>query len=538
MTYNKKSIGPVIMFIFWSILLALVCLVGITGVFAAEYTFSYNDTQTYYDNLGSSVTYVNSSWNESLQAYVSDNINTTANSYGAGVSINAPIPILENHTYTLTLAFPDLSNIALSSKNHIALSISALGAANNYAAGNYYADMQYSANQSNKILQFVFKATGNASYIFIPWTTTYTTTQSYFLNEVIIEDLGDSGVSQDQINISLGNQTSQIQDSLNNTENNIKNEIKNTEDNIKDSIKDGFESCRDSFNLFSLPYYSAVTSTTSHGVTFIVNKDGSITVSGQNDGTGKSIFYLSKNFVLSSGDYKFTSPTNNLFLTFYFDKKYFSNGSFTLTSDTTIGSVYLELVSGSNSYDNYTFYPMLNKGTILRSFETPGEKICSNRIDDTNKKLDEQNETSKGILGKIKDILSYINPFSENFFAYKLIELLIDGLKKLVVPDNFDFINDFKEVLENKLGFIASVPIQLLDYVISLKDKVFTPMTTISFPKISIFGYYFWDDMEIDITQGLNWVAPFKYLTDLGCVIIMVNTLKKWYTNFTGGDEK
>lgn len=408
MTYNKKSIVPVIMFIFWSILLALVCVVGITGVFAAEYTFSYNDTQTYYDNLGSSVTYVNSSWNESLQAYVSDNINTTANSYGAGVSINAPIPILENHTYTLTLAFPDLSNIALSSKNHIALSISGLGAANNYAANNYYAEMQYSTNQSNKILQFVFKATGNASYIFIPWTTTYTTTQSYFLNKIIIEDLGSEGVSQDQINISLGNQTSQIQDSLNNTENNIKNEIKNTEDNIKDSIKDGFESCRDSYNLFSLPYYSAVTSTTSHGVTFIVNKDGSITISGQNDGSGKSIFYLSRNFVLSSGDYKFTSPTNNLFLTFYFDKKYVSTGSFTLTSDTTIGSAYLELGSGSNSYDNYTFYPMLNKGTILRSFETPGEKICSNRIDDTNKKLDEQNETSKGILGKIKDLFNWL----------------------------------------------------------------------------------------------------------------------------------
>ena len=168
---------------------------------------------------------------------------------------------------------------------------------------------------------------------------------------------------------------------------------------------------------------------------------------------------------------------------------------------------------------------------VSSSYEEYGKQVCKNR-------LDEANETSKGILGKIKDILSYINPFSENFFAYKLIELLIDGLKKLVVPDDFDFINDFKEVLENKLGFIASVPIQLLDYVISLKDKVFTPMTTISFPKISIFGYYFWDDMEIDITQGLNWVAPFKYLTDLGCVIIMVNTLKKWYTNFTGGDEK
>ena len=161
-----------------------------------------------------------------------------------------------------------------------------------------------------------------------------------------------------------------------------------------------------------------------------------------------------------------------------------------------------------------------------------------NEQKETNKKLDEQNETSKGILGKIKDILSYINPFSENFFAYKLIELLIDGLKKLFVPDNFDFINDFKDSLENKLGFIASVPIQLIDYILSLKDKVFTPMNTFTFPSVSIFGYYFWNSTTINLNEGLSWISAFKYLTDLACVIIMVNTLRKWYANFTGGAEK
>lgn len=180
---------------------------------------------------------------------------------------------------------------------------------------------------------------------------------------------------------------------------------------------------------------------------------------------------------------------------------------------------------------------MLVKGSVEKDYEPYGDQICINKIDDTNSKLDDVNETSKGIWGTVKNILSYINPFSENFFAYKLIELLIDGLKKLIVPDNFDFINDFKDVLENKLGFIASVPLQLLDYILSLKDKIFTPMNTISFPSISIFGYYFWDDITIDITEGLSWVSSIKYFTDLGCVILMVNTLRKWYANFTGGAE-
>lgn len=389
MTYNKKSIGPVISFILWTLGLLTVCIVGISNVFAAEYTFSYNDTQTYYDNLGSSVTYVNSSWNESLQAYVSDNINTTANSYGAGVSINAPIPILENHTYTLTLAFPDLSNIALSSKNYIALSISALGAANNYAAGNYYADMQYSTNQSNKILQFVFKATGNASYIFIPWTTTYTTTQSYFLNKIIIEDLGSEGVSQDQINISLGNQTSQIQDSLNNTENNIKNEIKNTEDNIKDSIKDGFESCRDSYNLFS---YSLFDMSQTYGL-ILLDKTKSYTLAvklkeGKSIPTGIYFGFTDKSWTASTDPPKRFDILNSG----NFIGSPNSDGWYIKNIDSNSVYNYVFIFPKNINIEDY-FYVMLNEGNILKPYEKYGEKICSNRIDDTNDKLDDVNKS-------------------------------------------------------------------------------------------------------------------------------------------------
>ena len=305
-----------------------------------------------------------------------------------------------------------------------------------------------------------------------------------------------------------------------------------SENNIKDGIKEGFESCRDSYNLIKPSYDSK----TYNGLTLTFVDNGfNLT------GTGIDMygyFTISK-ITLSSGTYTIngvdgsSGSTYQLVIYDNTNKKtlsYVQKNSVSFTITDTI-NVELRFYPYQTTYDNKLFQYQLEKGTTVHDYEKYGEKVCKNR-------LDEANETSKGILGKIKDILSYINPFSENFFAYKLVELLLNGLKSLIVPDDFDFINDFKEVLENKLGFIASVPIQLLDYVISLKDKVFTPMTTISFPKISIFGYYFWDDMEIDITQGLNWVAPFKYLTDLGCVIIMVNTLKKWYTNFTGGDEK
>lgn len=77
---------------------------------------------------------------------------------------------------------------------------------------------------------------------------------------------------------------------------------------------------------------------------------------------------------------------------------------------------------------------------------------------------EEQNETSKGIWGTLKEVLSYINPFSENFFVYKLIELLINALKSLFIPgDGFlnNYFNELKEWFSARLGFL-SYPLELI----------------------------------------------------------------------------
>ena len=161
-------------------------------------------------------------------------------------------------------------------------------------------------------------------------------------------------------------------------------------------------------------------------------------------------------------------------------------------------------------------------------------------IDQNQQIIDKQDELNNAISGEHED---YENKSCGIICKLKklpgrIVDGLINGLKSLFVPDNFDFLTNFKDTLENKLGFIASIPIQVLDYLISLKDKVFTPITTIKFPKISIFGYYFWDEYTINTSDGLSWISSFKYFTDFGCVIICINTLRKWYSNFTGGDEK
>lgn len=149
---------------------------------------------------------------------------------------------------------------------------------------------------------------------------------------------------------------------------------------------------------------------------------------------------------------------------------------------------------------------------------------------DTNKKLDEAENTRKGILGTIKDVLSNIINLPK-----KIVDLVVDGLKSLFIPDDTEFITNFVDSIENKLGFIAEVPISVINFGLGLVNASWTEVTSISFPSINIFGYYFWDSQEIDITTGINIFKPYKYITDILCVVLCVATLNKWREKFTGG---
>lgn len=208
-------------FLLWCSLGLLCCFVGIINVNADTYYMNYEYYQQYYDNSGSSVTSVNTTWNESLQSYVSSNITTVVNSYGAGLSISSPIPLLANHTYSMSIYFDGLSNIALSSKNNISIGNSLSNASSNYVNGNYLTTMNYSSVSNNTVLQFAFTTSSNGTFIFIPWSTTSTVSQSYVLTQISIDDLGSGGISQADIDNSLNSQTNVIQNSINNVENNI-----------------------------------------------------------------------------------------------------------------------------------------------------------------------------------------------------------------------------------------------------------------------------------------------------------------------------
>ena len=351
-----------------------------------------------------------------------------------------------------------------------------------------------------------------------------------------------------------------------NTDNIINNNDKNTNtiidknkentDKILDSnkdtqnvIKDQFNTCRDSVNLFK---YNDLNST-NFGVN-IKYVDGAYVFNGTTTeggaildyvlgtypaGTYTFSYFIDGTYTLNNNAFAiYIRDTSNHYITFATNMSGFKNSnskSFTLTESTELRIRIFENASNI-VFNNTSFRFQIEKGSSFTSYESPGQ-ICSN-------KLDEQTKTSKNIWETIKSFPSTFSKFFTDLadkigkFFDNLLTGILNGIKSLFVPDDFSFIDDFKTTLENKLGFIASIPIQLLDYLLSLKNKALNPMNKITFPKISIFGYYFWDNMEIDITKGLGWISSFKYLTDLGCVIIVVNTLRKWYVNFTGGDEK
>lgn len=164
--------------------------------------------------------------------------------------------------------------------------------------------------------------------------------------------------------------------------------------------------------------------------------------------------------------------------------------------------------------------------TILLTEITNQNNITNNKIDSINSNItseDNDYDSSKcGIICKLK----------------KLPSKLLDGIKSIFIPDDFDFINDFVDTIEDKLGFIASIPIQLIEFILNLANASWEDVTSISFPSVSIFGYNFWNSQEVDISTGINIFKPYRYITDILCVIICCRTLHKWYEKFTGGGSE
>lgn len=409
MTYNNKSIGPIVSFLVWLLLFGLVCIVGITNVFAATYD-STTFTAQLYDNYGPSLHSVttefsNMSWRGTIPGM-------TANTSGAAWGVSSPIPLLANHTYSMTVKIegPYGGNVVLSTYNRIGVGTSLANAKSSYE-NNTNTTLNYSnAISSNMTLQFAFTPSISSNYIVFPFATDYTgNNQSFYLYNLVIDDLGSGGVNQTDINNSLNNQTNEINNSITNSENNIKGAIKDTEDNIKDGIKEGFESCRDSYNLFNknstFKANGATKEVLDTGVRSKLINSGnyryfSIEL-GKSELLGKTII-LNRTITNSGSNVGqialyFGNETSQSKKIIFADKKSGTSNIYipnTFPDDCDrIWILFYGNVAGTGNIGDYTDYTDLMISFVSSSYEEYGKQVCKNRIDDTNDKLDDVNKS-------------------------------------------------------------------------------------------------------------------------------------------------
>lgn len=151
--------------------------------------------------------------------------------------------------------------------------------------------------------------------------------------------------------------------------------------------------------------------------------------------------------------------------------------------------------------------------------------------------LNNINETNKSIWETLKEVASFLNPFSENFFVYKLINLLIEGLKSLFIPaDNFfsNYFTELKNWFSDRLGFLF-YPFELIIDILNKILNINFGNPTFSVPDInepftdskliSAFTFNFNDLLENESLKTVHDI--YLILVDAVIIFSLVNLLHK-----------
>lgn len=364
MTYNKKSTGPVFTFIFWLLLFIFICIVGISDVFGLETKTIYSN-QTLDNSNQFNYGFVNSGGVDSI----------TTGSVGSRISgktkyINFYLSqnVALNYTYTIRINFIADDLQPYFSLNHV----KEISVCN-------------SSSCSNSSIVSIKKQNNNG---FSTWVElTFNPTQ---LGNVIGVTLGDNsgsfitgetffGISSVQIESKNANQDV-IDNATNNTNNIINNNNSNTESIINSNketqeiIKDQFNTCRDSANLINKNELTIG----------YISSDGTLHTGGGSSYTTN---------ILNLGSGTFTLSNARL------EKICFYNDDDTFSSCSTLSSTLYTFTLTDFKKVRFQFNNssigdlMLNKGDSSLPYEPYGEKICTNKLDETNTQLGNLNDS-------------------------------------------------------------------------------------------------------------------------------------------------
>lgn len=367
---------PLIKFLLWLCMGILICIIGISNVFADTYTSSQFSAQLY-DNYGPSLSAVttdqsNARWQGTIPSM-------TANSSGAAWGISSPVVLLANHTYSVSLKItgPYGGNIVLSSYNRVGVGTTLANAKTSYQ-NNSYANENYSRVVDGQTIQYAFTPTTNSSYFIIPFATSSSgSNYTFYLENVVIDDLGNSGVSESTINNSLNSQTNVLNQSITNSQNSI---IQNNNDNtqaIIDSNKENFNTCHDSYNLVNIPNLYLTMSNRTYS------------------------YYLPKSY--SSGIYTFSyildSNTTQIYLQFLNNSSYVAQTTLTTSGVNTVNipsefnRFYIFIDSNAPSTAKGHINNIMFANGTYSTYEPYGEEICTNKLDEQTDAINNVNDS-------------------------------------------------------------------------------------------------------------------------------------------------
>lgn len=414
MTYNKKSFGPVFNFILWLLLFFVICIVGISNVFGLETKTIYSN-QTLDNSNKFNYGFVNEGGVDSITM---GNVGSRISGKTKYINFYLSQNVALNYTYTIRINFLADDLQPYFSLNHV----KEISVCNSSSCSNssIVSIKKQNNNGFSTWVELTFNPTQVGNVIGVTLgdnSGTYITGETFFgISSVQIES---KNANQDVINNATNNTNNIINNNNSNTESIINNNNSNTQDIINSNketqeiIKDQFNTCRDSVNLFNINS----THTDFNSTSVITDNLLKITTNGAYARTDYTNIQLSNNtYTISfnwSSDTSLSGTDARIYLydganvgtLLTYSNLVGSGGTVSLTFTNTTGSISIRFSPNNTGTSktiiiNFTNI-QLQKGSIATEYEPYGEKICTN-------KLDEQNETSKGIFGKLKDLFNWL----------------------------------------------------------------------------------------------------------------------------------
>lgn len=314
-------------------------------------------------------------------------------------------------------------------------------------AGYNFGDAVNDINANScSAINYIFVPKVNSNYIGLQYTLSDTATTNQYLIGYSISALGNvNSLSEKDISNIVNNQTSVIQNdidsmqsnidsSIKDTENNINENIDNMEQNIIDSntqtqevIKDQFNDCRDSYNLFQLIPGSLNNLTVNDKLIVLNGKSDSnfsFNVGKVKLEANKTYYFNIKFLGDRNGTYLILNKNNNLI--------YFTGSKTFSVNKTDIYDIAIIVINGN--YNNVTIQSMISEGNSPKEWEEYGKKICKNKIDSTNDKLDNLNGnlTDSDSSGATNDAGNFFSGFeSEDFGLTSIITSPLNLIKSI-----------------------------------------------------------------------------------------------------------